>query len=145
MLLFYAVQEKERKVILKRVIIIDDEKFTHKIVQQFLASSGYEMVAFESGEEALNYLKADSQFDVILLDYLMAGIDGYETLRCLKKEDHTKNIPVIIITALDDEHEKKKLLAAGAADVLAKPLQSQIFIDTLRKCLGEGWKSISVE
>ncbi len=128
--------DKKGDNMVKRVAVIDDERFAHKIVQQFLSKVGYETVFFESGEEALEYLQQDNHFDLILLDYLMAGIDGYETLHRLKEKEWTKSIPVIIISALDDEEEKNRLIQGGAAAFVAKPLQYNDLIKTIQKSIG---------
>jgi len=129
------VMDKKGDKMIKRVAVIDDEKFTHKLVQQFLSQLGYEAVFFESGEEALKYLQQDNHFDLILLDYLMAGIDGYETLHHLKEKEWTKSIPVIIVSALDDEEEKNRLIKAGAMAFIAKPLQYHSLIETIQKSI----------
>jgi putative two-component system response regulator len=66
----------------------------------------------------------------------MAGIDGYETLHRLKEKEWTKSIPVIIISALDDEEEKNRLIQGGAAAFVAKPLQYNDLIKTIQKSIG---------
>lgn len=118
-----------------RILVADDEKFARKIIRQLLVETKYEISFVESGEEAINTLQNDVVFDVVILDLLMAGIDGYETLICLKQEKLTSHLPVIIITALNDDEEKEKAISLGAAVYLIKPIQAQQLINAIDICI----------
>ena len=106
------------------VLIIDDEK-ANIIALTHILSSEYKIYAAKSGRDgidlACNYIP-----DVILLDIQMPGMDGYETLSCLKYEEKTQNIPVIFITGLSDSGDEEKGLSFGAADYITKPFSSLV-------------------
>ena len=104
-----------------RVLIVDDERLNVTIVADSLASSGYEVLTAFNGEEGLRAAH-DSSPDVILLDVIMPGMDGFAICKKLKEADATRLIPVVILTALTDRESRHKGLEAGAIDFLNKPV-----------------------
>ena len=104
-----------------RVLIVDDERLSVAIVADSLASSGYEVLTAFNGEEGLRAAH-DSSPDVILLDVVMPGINGFTVCRKLKEADATRHIPVVMLTALTDRNSRHEGLEAGAIDFLNKPV-----------------------
>ena len=104
-----------------RVLIVDDERRNVELLKVMLAPEGYVLLAASNGEDALALL-ADQQPDLILLDLMMPGMDGYQVAARIKGNVATKNIPVIMVTALDDRHARMHGLNAGAEDFLTKPV-----------------------
>jgi PAS domain S-box-containing protein len=104
-----------------RVLIVDDEPHNRRLLEVMLAPGGYLLQAAASGEEALAIV-ARQPPDLILLDVMMPGMDGYEVTTRIKGNPATRNIPVIIITALDDRAARMRGLTAGAEDFLSKPV-----------------------
>jgi len=104
-----------------RVLIVDDERLNVAIVADSLASSGYEVLTAFNGEEGLRAAQ-DSSPDVILLDVVMPGINGFTVCRKLKEADATRHIPVVMLTALTDRNSRHEGLEAGAIDFLNKPV-----------------------
>ena len=104
-----------------RVLIVDDERLNVAIVADYLASSGYEVLTAFNGEEGLRAAH-DSSPDVILLDVVMPGINGFTVCRKLKEADATRHIPVVMLTALTDRNSRHEGLEAGAIDFLNKPV-----------------------
>ena len=104
-----------------RVLIVDDERLNVAIVADSLASSGYEVLTAFNGEEGLRAAH-DSSPDVILLDVVMPGINGFTVCRSLKEADATRHIPVVMLTALTDRDSRHEGLEAGAIDFLNKPV-----------------------
>jgi len=104
-----------------RVLIVDDEPRNRRLLEVLLAPEGYQLVSAGSGEEALAAVAA-SPPDLILLDVMMAGMDGYEVASRLKSAAATQNIPIIMVTALDDRKARLLGLNAGAEDFLTKPV-----------------------
>ena len=104
-----------------RVLIVDDEPHNRQLLEVMLAPDGYLLQTAASGEEALAIV-AQQPPDLILLDVMMPGMDGYEVTATIKGDPATRNIPVIIITALDDRHARMLGLNAGAEDFLSKPV-----------------------
>jgi diguanylate cyclase (GGDEF)-like protein len=104
----------------ERVLIVDDERFNINVLLDIL-STDYESIVAKSGEQALKRLEGEVLPDIILLDVLMPGIDGYEVCSRIKKDPRLKDIPVLFITALDQDHEEKRGLELGAVDYISKP------------------------
>jgi len=104
------------------ILIVDDEPLNVDLLEQELDTAGYRTVSAASGEDALA-LAANSPPDLILLDVMMKGIDGYETCRRLKAGEATRAIPVIFLTALTDTFEKVRAFGLGAVDYVTKPFE----------------------
>jgi DNA-binding response OmpR family regulator len=104
-----------------RVLIVDDEGTNRRLLEVMLATEGFILSSAASGEEALA-LVARQPPDLILLDVMMPGMDGYQVAHRIKGNATTKNIPVIMITAQDDHRARLLGLSAGAEDFLTKPV-----------------------
>src|ERR1700674_1491452 len=104
-----------------RILIVDDERRNVELLKILLAPEGYVLLSATNGEEALRLL-AQQPPDMILLDVMMPGMDGYEVVGKIKENPATKNIPVIMLTALDDRKARMLGLSAGAEDFLTKPV-----------------------
>jgi signal transduction histidine kinase len=104
-----------------RILIVDDVRRNVELLKVMLTPEGYLLLTATSGEEALGLL-ADQQPDLILLDVMMPGMDGYEVAGKIKENPATRNIPVIMLTALDDRNSRMLGLNAGAEDFLTKPV-----------------------
>jgi CheY-like chemotaxis protein/class 3 adenylate cyclase len=103
-----------------RVLVVDDEPTNIKLLDATLSPRGYDVRAAGSGEEALATL-ADGETDLVLLDIVMPGMDGYEVCRRIRRDPGTAFLPVVMITASGEE-QKVKALEAGADDFLTKPI-----------------------
>ena len=109
----------------KRILIIDDEPNILRVARKRLESNGYEIMVASSGEEGITVAFSDEP-DLIFLDLVMPGIDGYEVCRRLKADGLTKDIPIIIFTAsAEPEDFTQKSKETGAVGVLVKPFRSE--------------------
>lgn len=106
-----------------RILVVDDELSIRQLLGEVLKPNQF--VLSDSGYAALELLQSDHQFDLILLDYLMVGMDGLDTLKKLKKMQTTKDIPVIITSGLSDISDIREVLAAGAVAFISKPFDFQ--------------------
>jgi PAS domain S-box-containing protein len=104
-----------------RILLVDDEPKNLRLLEAMLAPDGFLLETASSGEGALA-LVARQAPDLILLDVMMPGMDGYEVTRRLKEDQATKGIPVIMVTAIEDRGAKLRGLSAGAEDFLSKPV-----------------------
>lgn len=104
------------------ILIVDDIPTNIKVLVDYLAQAGFKISVAKSGESALEKVQKVSP-DLILLDIMMPGIDGFETCRRLKAESNTQRIPIIFMTALSDATDKVKGLQLGAVDYITKPIQ----------------------
>lgn len=106
------------------VLIVDDAPVNLGVIVTFLESYGLGIRIARSGESALQRVQYDLP-DIILLDVLMSGMDGFETCRHLKENEATRDVPVIMMTSLSDIENKVKGFEAGAVDYVTKPLHQQ--------------------
>lgn len=104
------------------ILVVDDTPHNIKVLFNFLDEAGFKVLVAKDGESALKKLQEVSP-DLILLDVMMPGIDGFETCHRLKANEKTRDIPVIFMTALCDTVDKVKGLTLGAVDYITKPLQ----------------------
>ncbi|MEM7012153.1 MAG: response regulator transcription factor [Verrucomicrobiota bacterium] len=102
------------------ILVVDDEEDIRELIADHLAASGMQPVEAEDGLEALR-LARDAKPDLILLDLMMPGMDGYGVIRELRENSKTAAIPVIMITAKGEEDERIEGLTRGADDYVAKP------------------------
>jgi two-component system cell cycle sensor histidine kinase/response regulator CckA len=104
-----------------RILIVDDERHNRQLLEVMLTPEGYHLQTATGGEEALAMV-AQEPPDLILLDLMMPGMDGYQVAAKIKGNLATRNIPVIMVTALEDRNARMLGLSAGAEDFLTKPV-----------------------
>jgi len=107
-----------------KILIVDDGKMNRTILSKVFAAD-YTVMMAENGTEALE-LVDKSPPDVILLDVVMPGMDGYVVLKTLKSKAQTQEIPILFVTSLDSPEEEEKGLVLGAADYVTKPIHPAI-------------------
>lgn len=123
--------QKDQK---KKILIIEDEAIIIKSVSYFLVNAGFEVLFALNPEEGIK--KAiQEQPDLILLDIVMPGLNGYQVLGQLKKNSATTHIPVIILSALSRESDILEGLDRGATDYLTKPFSPEILLSKIKKVL----------
>lgn len=103
-----------------RVLVVDDNELNRKLIRGLLAPMKYEITTADCGEAALK-LAREIKFDIVLLDIMMPGMDGYEVCRRLKGSDRTRMVPVVLVTAHNDMEAKIKGIESGADDFITKP------------------------
>jgi two-component system, NtrC family, sensor kinase len=104
------------------ILIVDDEPRNLKLIRAHLTSAGYTVSEATGGREAIR--KAEGNPDLILLDIMMPDVDGFETCRRLKLNDGTRDIPVILLSALGDSKSKVRGLSLGGVDYIGKPFDA---------------------
>ncbi|MAN65192.1 PleD family two-component system response regulator [uncultured Hyphomonas sp.] len=104
-----------------RVLVVDDIEANRRLLQAKLEAQYYTVMLAENGIEALSMVER-SEPDIILLDVMMPGMDGYEVCRRLKENPATNHIPVVMVTALNDVEDRVRGLEVGAEDFLTKPV-----------------------
>ncbi len=105
---------------MKKILIIDDDMHIGNMLEETLTKEGYSVSRAYSGTEAL-YVLSGERPDLILLDLMLPGLNGEEVLPQIMEEEHSKGIPVIVVSAKVDIDEKVELLLGGAADYVTKP------------------------
>ncbi|MFP1631377.1 PleD family two-component system response regulator [Zhengella sp. ZM62] len=104
-----------------RILVVDDIPANVRLLESRLLAEYFEVLTASNGEEALSVVE-NERVDVILLDIMMPGIDGFEVCRRLKADPQTAHIPVVMVTALDQPADRVKGLQCGADDFLTKPV-----------------------
>jgi DNA-binding response OmpR family regulator len=104
-----------------RVLIVDDERKNRDLLEVLLGQEGYELATATCGEDALAMI-SDVPPDLILLDVMMPGMDGYQVATRLKSDPKSAQIPVVMLSALTDRNSMMHGLTAGAAAYLGKPV-----------------------
>jgi two-component system, NtrC family, sensor kinase len=113
------------------ILVVDDTPTNLQVLLDLLSEQGYRVAIAKNGEIALQRLQS-SQPNLILLDVMMPGIDGFETCHRLKADPSTRDIPVIFMTALSDSVDKVKGLSLGAVDYITKPIQHEEVLARIR-------------
>ena len=116
------------------VLVVDDNEMNRDLLSRHLEKQGYLAVLAEDGRKALDVLKT-RRFDLILLDMMMPGMDGYEVLQILKGDAEYRDIPVIMLSALDELESIVRCLESGAEDYLARPYEPALLRARIGACL----------
>ena len=116
----------------RTVLIIEDEKLIVVSTQMVLEAAGFRVESATNGEDGIAKAKSLAP-DLVLLDIMMPGIDGWETLTRLKRDAATANVPVIIFTAREHARGHQKSAEMGAADYFRKPFEPDELIELVEK------------
>ena len=109
---------------IKRILIVDDSPTERHVLNDMLTKAGYEVVASDNGEDAI--LKAKTvKPDLILMDVVMPGTNGFQATRAITRDEATKHIPVIVVTSKNQETDRVWGMRQGAKDYLVKPIDAK--------------------
>ena len=108
----------------KKVLVIDDSPTERYILADLLSRGGYEVITAENGEEGIEKARSERP-DLILMDVVMPGLNGYQATRTLTRDETTKDIPIIVCTSKGQETDKIWGLRQGAYDYLTKPINGE--------------------
>lgn len=118
----------------KKILIVDDDLIYQKIIQKLLYS-GYQLIMAENAQVALEKLNEGHIPDLILADINLPGINGIDLIKKMKLMDKIKNIPVIVISGLDDPGWEKDLKNLWVQSVLTKPIDRNLLKETIKEFL----------
>lgn len=118
-----------------RILVVDDEPVTRMITESVLAAQGFIVEAAESAEMALQMLADGFEPQVILLDVIMPGMSGYEACRRLRANPRFEHLPIVMLTALDDQKSIDEAYFSGATDFITKPLNMPLLPHRIRYLL----------
>jgi signal transduction histidine kinase len=119
---------------LPRVLVVDDEEIDREIITSLLENESVSIVHARDGEAALQIVQ-NEKLDLVLLDIVMPGIDGFEVCRTIKHDLGLTGLPVIIVTSMEDSASRSRALAAGCDDFLTKPFDPCEFTARVRNML----------
>jgi len=118
----------------KKILVIDDTEFMVKLISDILTDAGYEVVTASGGAEGLLKVRSEKP-DLVLLDVVMPDMDGFEVCRILRDDESNNLMPIIILTAQDDEDNKLTGLELGADDYIIKPFNPRELLSRVRNTL----------
>ena len=118
-----------------RVLIVDDSPTETHRMTKILDKHGYEVITADSGEDGVAKAK-ETLPDVVLMDIVMPGLNGFQATRQLSKNASTSHIPVIIVTTKDQETDRLWGQRQGAKGYLTKPIEDSALLDTISAVLG---------
>ncbi len=118
-----------------RILVVDDNEMSRNVIRYRLMKEGLDVVPLASGEEALQAVDEGS-VGLIFLDLLMEGLSGLDVLARLKADDEHRDIPVVVVSGVEDTTAPAESLAAGAADFLPKPVKAATLMEIVSDLLG---------
>lgn len=111
-----------------RILVVDDDELARIEISRCVEQQGYSVSLAEDGAQALSMLRSQT-FDLVLLDLLMPGVDGFEVLRQMKADATLREVPVIVVTAVDDPESAAKCADMGVSDHLTKPVDPKLLAE----------------
>lgn len=117
-----------------RVLVVDDDKTTRKMLSLILKSKGYEVVTAENGMDGLQKLGIE-QINLILTDMNMPYMDGIEFIKQVRANPEISHIPIVMLTTEADEEEKQRAYKAGVDDYLVKPATAEQIVESMKRII----------
>ena len=109
---------------IKKILVVDDSPTERHVLVDLLTKNGYQVITAESGEEGVEKAKKELP-DLVLMDVVMPGLNGYQATRTLTREESTKHSPIIVCTSKGQDTDKIWGLRQGAQDYLVKPVNGE--------------------
>jgi twitching motility two-component system response regulator PilH len=120
---------------IKRIMVVDDSPTERHVLNDFLTRKGFEVIIAENGEQAIEKAKAEKP-DLILMDVVMPGINGFQATRTLSRDPETAGIPIIVCSSKSQETDRIWALRQGAREYLVKPVKESDLLAKIRTVLG---------
>ena len=125
------------------ILYIDDDRTILKLAERFMSDGGYRVITADNGPDGIKRALSAGP-NLIFLDIMMAGMDGYEVCAALQEDTATAYIPVVFVTALDEEKNRARAFSVGAVDYLTKPITRERLLEKIEEHIktDETWKAI---
>ena len=121
----------------KRILLVEDDFMNMRLAQHVLETEGYTVVKAATGQEALKQIESTPP-DLILMDLQLPDIDGMALVRILREKAMTRDTTILALTAYAMKGDRERILQIGCNGYIAKPINVQEFINTVRRYLGPG-------
>jgi CheY-like chemotaxis protein len=129
------LHESDEALTDKRVLVVDDDVRNIFALSSVLERHGMHVVSAGTGQEAIEKVTSDGDIDLVLMDIMMPGMDGYDTMREIRRNPDLRALPIVALTAKAMSGDREKCLEAGASDYLAKPVVTDQLLGVLRQWL----------
>jgi len=130
-----SLHESDEALHGKRVLVVDDDVRNIFALSSLLERHGMAVATAGTGQEAVEQVAANPDIDAVLMDIMMPGMDGYETMKVIRENPDSRALPIIALTAKAMKGDREKCLEAGASDYLAKPVVTDELLGMLRQWL----------
>lgn len=121
----------------KRILVVDDDSDVAKLLSLLLTGEGFKVSQAQDGQEALDKARQEKP-DLLILDVMLPKLDGYKVARMLKFDEKFSHIPIIMLTAKIQEHDRELGLEMGADEYINKPFDNQELILKVKELVGRG-------
>jgi CheY-like chemotaxis protein len=121
----------------KKILLVDDSSVTLMMEKMILGREPYDLLTAKNGHEAVESAKRERP-DLVLLDVVMPGMDGFETCAKLRQMEETRTTPVIMVTTRGEPHNIEQAYQLGCTDYVTKPVNSLELLTKVRSCLAAG-------
>jgi len=126
------LRQSDEALLGRRVLVVDDDVRNIFALTSLLERHGVQVVNAENGMEAISLLDQDQEIDAVLMDIMMPEMDGYETMRRIRRDSRHRLLPILALTAKAMKGDREKCLEAGASDYIAKPVNTDELLALLR-------------
>ncbi|MGA3067211.1 MAG: response regulator [Tepidisphaeraceae bacterium] len=116
----------------KAVLVVEDDEALNEVVCRYVSMAGYEVCSALDGSAALQSARENS-LRLVLLDLMLPDTTGYDICQLLKADERTRGVPIVMVTALNDDASRRRCLACGASAYLTKPFDPDCLIQTIRR------------
>src|SRR5205085_396188 len=123
--------EGDEETVVKRVLVVEDNEMNMQLVEFLLEQGGYEIVKAASGEEAMAVARSGEPVDLILMDIHLPGVDGLSVVQDLKRDERTRKVPILALTAHAMRGDKDRFLQAGCDGYISKPIYVKTFLASI--------------
>jgi twitching motility two-component system response regulator PilH len=127
---FAGVQNRVGAMSIRKILIVDDSPTERHVLNDMLTKSGYEVVTSDNGEDAILKAKAIKP-DLILMDVVMPGLNGFQATRAISRDPDTRAIPIILCTSKSQETDKIWGMRQGARDYIVKPVKREELLEKI--------------
>ncbi len=121
----------------RRVMIVDDDPDARELIENILSSEGYELIKVSNATE-VGLKAAQLSPDLILLDFLMPELNGFDVCKALRENELTRSIPIMAVTCLSKEDDIERIFECGADEYLAKPFKVEQLQEKVQELIGKG-------
>jgi CheY-like chemotaxis protein len=133
--LLERLHNSDEDLLSRTVLLVDDDPRNIFALSSVLERRGMQVVAATTGNEAINILQSTPEVAIVLMDIMMPEMDGYQTMEEIRKDERLRRLPIIALTAKAMKGDREKCVAAGASDYLAKPVNTEQLLASLRMWL----------
>lgn len=133
----YDMFPREKGSAKKRVMIVDDDPDALALMEKILTDEGFDLIKVSNATE-VGLKAAQLSPDLILLDFLMPEINGFEVCKALRENELTRSTPIMAVTCLTKERDIERIFACGADEYLAKPFKVEQLLEKVRELIGRG-------